>query len=115
MQLHATPARKASVFGVFLWLSCKSCLCWVVRINAKTLRTRGLGASIARIVFFAEAHGSSVKVVYIAMLEAGISITVVNLPSLYYLFAAVPPGHVAHSLHSIRSNSNTSPQEKAIV
>lgn len=87
----------------------------MIRINAKTLRFRGLGASIARIVFFTQAHGSSSKVVYIAMLEAGISITVVNLPSLYHLFTSVLPGHVAHSLRSFRSNSSTSPQEKMIV
>ncbi|CAK4021223.1 Hypothetical predicted protein [Lecanosticta acicola] len=85
MKLRTTIAKKLAVFGVFL------------------LAFVGLGAAIARVVFFFQAKGPEPQTLYIGLLESGMSITVVNLPSIHYLCTSTIPSRVAHSLRSIRT------------
>ncbi|KAK4496961.1 hypothetical protein PRZ48_011410 [Zasmidium cellare] len=70
LALHTTLAKKLSIVGVFL-LACV-----------------GLGASIARIVIFTTAKGPGRQTLYVGVLETGMSITVVNLPLLWFLFTS---------------------------
>ncbi|KAF2170599.1 hypothetical protein M409DRAFT_19416 [Zasmidium cellare ATCC 36951] len=81
LALHTTIAKKLSIVGVFL-LACV-----------------GLGASIARIVIFTTAKGPGRQTLYVGVLETGMSITVVNLPLLWFIFTSNSAKTVLEGLH----------------
>ena len=76
----------------------------------------GLGASLARIVFYAQSAAggqtyyfthdperTNTRIAYIQMLESGISITAINLPSLWKVCTATLPEKFASITQSLRS------------
>ncbi|QKX55842.1 uncharacterized protein TRUGW13939_02940 [Talaromyces rugulosus] len=78
----------------------------------------GLGASIARMVKYIEVelggysalisdhYRTETQAYYFLMLEAGLSVVVANLPSLWLFFTSILPEKVANSVHSISSLSS---------
>lgn len=64
---------------------------------------RGIGASIARVVFFFDYDAPGRQVIYVGLLESGMAITVVNLPSIWWLFSSTVPEKIDRSLHSLCS------------
>jgi len=119
LQLRASLSQKLSIIGVFL------------------LALVGLGASTARMVTYVEVstggaayyethdpEAATTMASYTAMLEMGISLVAVNLPSLWLLFTQVVPEKVTQGLRSVasltsiasrrsNSNSNSSPGSDA--
>lgn len=57
--------------------------------------------------------GNSTAVAYIAMLEMGIALVAVNLPSLWLLCTSVIPEKVTHGLRSIMSLSSLRSSQRA--
>nr|POF09550.1 hypothetical protein CFP56_77889 [Quercus suber] len=77
-------------------------------------RASGLGASVARLIVYVENfHGHShlfsssdvylteIELVYIQMLESGISITAINLPSLWHLCTVTVPAQVSRGMRRL--------------
>ncbi|KAF2149148.1 hypothetical protein K461DRAFT_324553 [Myriangium duriaei CBS 260.36] len=100
IRLQVTFAKKASILGVFL------------------LAFVGIAASIARVVIYFEVTNGGagyavthdlgltfIQKSYFTMLEAGISLLAVNLPSLWLLMTTTIPQKVVGSLRSVRSRS----------
>ncbi|KAK5997695.1 hypothetical protein PT974_00050 [Cladobotryum mycophilum] len=98
LRLHTTPTTKLSIIGVFL-LACI-----------------GLGASIGRLVIFIQIetagpvalltkdHEKSItKSLYFIMLEAGMSLVAVNLPSIWLVLTTLAPESILRSVRSIVS------------
>ncbi|KAF4631663.1 hypothetical protein G7Y89_g6466 [Cudoniella acicularis] len=102
LRLHMTPSRKLSIIGLFL------------------LAFIGLGAAIARMVqyiqvetggdpaLFTDLERADTKSFYFAMLEAGISVVAVNLPSLWLFFTSLMPEKLVRSVRSIISLASRS-------
>lgn len=64
---------------------------------------RGVGASIARIVFFFDFDAPGRQVIYVGLLESGMTITVVSLPSIWWLFSSTVPEKLVPGLQSLCS------------
>lgn len=95
--LHATTSRKLAISGVFL------------------LALVGLAASIVRMTFLLhivkngraindlDGYQSNTQVAYYLILETGMTILAVNMPTLWYFRAGVTPEHIVRSIRSIVS------------
>ncbi|TAQ83652.1 hypothetical protein B7494_g8026 [Chlorociboria aeruginascens] len=95
--LHTNASRKIAISGVFM------------------LALVGLAASIARMVFLlhivktgrtindVDGYQSNTQVAYFLILETGMTILAVNMPSLWYYHAGVTPERVLRSVRSIVS------------
>ncbi|KAF2151498.1 hypothetical protein K461DRAFT_174154 [Myriangium duriaei CBS 260.36] len=101
LRLHTSISKKLSILGVFL------------------LAFAGLGASIARLVTYvdillkgkayAKHHDlgdAQTQAAYYSMLELGISLVAVNLPSLWLLFTSTVPEQALRSIRSVLSISS---------
>lgn len=98
LQLHASIKKKLAIIGVFL------------------LAFVGLGASITRMVNYIvienggplyfihhDEEEAVTRAFYFTMLETGISLVAINLPSLWLLFTSIKPEKIVHSLRSVLS------------
>ncbi|KUI67586.1 hypothetical protein VM1G_02813 [Cytospora mali] len=98
IQLQASIQRKVAIIGVFL------------------LAFIGLGASITRMVNYIQIEDGGplyfiyhdeeeavTRAFFFTMLEIGISLVAVNLPSLWLLFTSISPEKVARSIRSVLS------------
>lgn len=70
----------------------------------------GPGTSIARIVLYVEFDAPSQQVLYIGLLECGMTITVVNLPSVWHLCTKQIPSEVRRNVRSLRSLRSEDPK-----
>ncbi|MCJ1262144.1 hypothetical protein MMC22_002014 [Lobaria immixta] len=95
-RINMTLKRRLAVIGVFL------------------LAVVGLAACIARLTVFMKInHGGrkaitdprlvNTKSIYLSVLEAGLSLIAVNLPSLWVLFSKIMPEKVLHNVRSMIS------------
>ncbi|KAI0484785.1 hypothetical protein GGR56DRAFT_615469 [Xylariaceae sp. FL0804] len=98
LQLHATLLKKLAVIGIFL------------------TALVGLGAACARMVEYItltsidrnyflhhDEERAVTEAFYFTILEAGISLISVNLPTLWFLFTSVTPDTVVRSIRSMLS------------
>lgn len=97
LSLHLSLAKKLSIIGIFM------------------LAFVGLGACIARMVqyievetggdpaLFTDLERTDTKSFFYAMLEAGISVVAVNLPSTYFFLTSLIPEKIIRSVRSIIS------------
>ncbi|KAI1316747.1 hypothetical protein F5Y16DRAFT_406799 [Xylariaceae sp. FL0255] len=97
LQLHTTLIKKLAVTGVFL------------------TALVGLGAAAARMVEYImlidgtehfnshDQEGAGTQAIYFAMLEAGVSLIAVNLPTLWFLCVSVKPDSLIRSIRSMLS------------
>ncbi|MCJ1432699.1 hypothetical protein MMC27_002056 [Xylographa pallens] len=109
LRLHTNRTRKLSVTGLFL------------------LAFIGLGASIARMVLvitvenrgasylFGDQERVDTLTNYLSMLEAGMSLVAVNLPSLWLLLTTMIPEQVVQSVRSTLSLHSLRPSDPDVI